>query len=94
MSGSATGDRAEEPVPDGGGGRQVVLVVRVRQERQPAVLRRLASRAAASRPVEFKAEEARNDPVLRLQEQRQQAALRRDASESVGSPATRRRNAP
>src|SRR5437773_4742360 len=38
----ATGHRPEEPIPDGGRGRQILLVVCLWQERQPAALRRLA----------------------------------------------------
>ncbi len=56
-----------------------VLVVRLRQERQPAVLRRLAQgqRVLAGR---VQGGRIRNNPVLWVQEHRQPAALRRDAS--------------
>ena len=80
----ATGDRAEEPVSDGGGGRQVVLVVRLRQERQSAVLRRLAQGQRLF-PGRVQGGRGRHGRVLRLQEQRQQAALRRNASEFVAA---------
>src|SRR5271166_5258240 len=78
----STGYRAEEPVSDGGGGRQVVLVVRLWQERQSAVLRWLAQgqRFHAGR---VQGGGGRHDFVLWLQEHRQQAALRRNAPESV-----------
>src|SRR5690242_14113284 len=74
----ATCYRAEKPVSDGGGGRQVVLVVRLRQERQPAVLRWVASwqRFFTGR---VQGGGIRHNPVLRLQEQRQQATLRRNS---------------
>src|SRR5690242_8341561 len=85
----ATCYRAEEPVSDGGGGRQVVLVVRLRQEWQPAVLRWLASRQWFF-PGRIQGGGIWHNPILRLQEQRQQATLRRNSPLPLRSPAKRR----
>jgi len=75
-------DRPESPLPCPARSRQELLVVLLRPQQDPAVLRWLAPRHR-SQPGRVQGQRQRHGVLLRLQAQRQGFAVRRQPPEAV-----------